>query len=95
MSWLHSHAWHVVSDSCQPRLINAVEARCTSADMWLCECRVYRGAVTSQQDTGIYFTSHGGSTSVRNVEVHAMGTIWTKAADQPAKAFEPAEGRAL
>ena len=54
-------------------------------------CRVYRGPVTSQQDTGIYFTSHGGGTDIQDVQVHAMGSIWMKASDQPAKAFEPAE----
>ncbi len=59
------------------------------------ECRVYRGAVTSQEDCGIYFTSHGGGTHIEDVQVHSMGSIWTKASDQPAKAFEPAQGKGL
>lgn len=57
--------------------------------------RVYRGAVASQAESGIYFTSHGGATHVKDVQVHSMGSIWTKASDQPAKAFEAAQGKGL
>ena len=53
-------------------------------------CRIHRGAVTPDEDPGLFFTSHQGSTLVSNVHVSAMGTIWTQAGDQPAKAFEPA-----
>ena len=58
-------------------------------------CRVYQGAFTSQEDSGIYFTSHGGATRVEDVQVHSMGSIWTKGSDQPAKAIEPAQGKGL
>ncbi len=59
----------------------------------LLECRVYRGAVTPQEDPGMYFTSHGGTTSIQDIQVHAMGPIWTRSSDQPAKTFEPAQGK--
>ncbi|KAL3142936.1 hypothetical protein ABBQ38_003221 [Trebouxia sp. C0009 RCD-2024] len=53
--------------------------------------RVYRGAVTPDEDPGMFFISHQGSTTVSNVHMSAMGSIWTQVNDQPAKAFEPAE----
>lgn len=53
--------------------------------------RIYRGAVTPDEDPGLFFTSHQGSTSVQQMYVSGMGSVWTKAEDQPAKAVEPAD----
>lgn len=58
--------------------------------MYFCGCRVYRGAVTPKADPGLYFTSHGGQSIVKDVQFHTMRSIWIREADQPQKQVEPA-----
>ena len=59
--------------------------------------RVYRASPPQQADERLFLFSTGGASKATDIEIHKMGTIWSKEGDipEPTKVYRasPAEGQ--